>query len=152
LIAIVGAGTIACSDSSIVGPQELSRLASATARWQARPFADYSFEIRTFCFCPPEIGQWTRVSVRSSVVVSAEAVEADPTFPVTTLSYWQPVDSLFANLHRAMSTGALSSFYRDIVVVYDVALGYPRKIEYVEKPNVADASATIEVRNVVPLN
>jgi hypothetical protein len=27
----------------------------------AHPFADYSYEIQTFCFCPPEVNQWTRV-------------------------------------------------------------------------------------------
>lgn len=152
VLSISIATAMACNGSSIVGPNDFRRLAAAQARWAARPFADYSFEIRTFCFCPPEIAQWTRVSVRNGVVVDADAVEPDPNFPITTITYWQPIDSLFTNLHRAMSTGAFSSFYADINAEYDPELGYPTRIEYVEKPNVADAAATITVRNVVPLN
>lgn len=152
---IATAGTIvalSCSSSGIVGPDDLARFGEAKARWDARPFEDYSFEIRTFCFCPPEIGQWAQVTVRSGVVVSAVAVDPNPPYPITTIQWWQPIDSLFANLQRAMSTGALSSAYARIVVEYDPELGFPRAVEYVEKPNVADAAATITVRNVVPLN
>jgi hypothetical protein len=151
---VLGAGLViaACNGSDIVGPRDLARLAQARARWDARPFADYSFEIRTFCFCPPEIGQWTRVSVRNGVVVDVDAVEPDPNFPITTLVYWQPIDSLFSNLYRAMSSGSFDSPYADIEVEYDPELGYPTRIAYIEKPTVADAAATITVRNVVPLN
>lgn len=147
-----GAALTACDSSSIAGPDDFRQLAQAEARWNARPFADYSFEIRTFCFCPPEMAQWTRVSVINGVVVDADAVEPDSNFPITTLVYWQPIDSLFSDLHRVMSDGPFESPYADIVVEYDPVLGYPTRIEYIEKPTVADAAATITVRNVIPLN
>lgn len=148
----LGAALAACDSSGIVGPKDFLRLAQAQARWNARPFADYSFEIRTFCFCPPEMSQWTRVSVRNGVVVDADAVEPDPNFPITTLAWWQPIDSLFSDLHRVMSTSPFESPYAEIVVEYDQELGYPTLIQYIEKPTVADAAATITVRNVLPLN
>lgn len=143
---------MACDSSGIVGPKEFRRLAEAEARWNARPFADYTFEIRTFCFCPPEMAQWTRVSVRNGVVVAADAVVPDPNFPITTLRLWQPIDSLFSDLHRVMSSGPFESPYAEVVVEYDPVLGYPTLIEYIEKPTVADAAATITLRNVLPLN
>lgn len=143
---------VSACDSDIFGPGDFRALASARARWVARPFADYSYEIRTFCFCPPEIGQWARVSVRSGAVVAVVAVEANPQFPITTLTYWHPIDTLFANLRQAMSQGDLGGYYAAIDVEYDAELGYPKFIEYRAKPTVADAGATIEVRNVLPLN
>jgi len=139
-------------DSDIFSPGDIRELASARARWAARPFADYSYEIRTFCFCPPEVGQWTRVSVRNGAVSAVEAVDANPQFPITLLNYWNPIDTLFANLDRAMSQSDLGGYYAAIEVDYDVALGYPKFIEYRAKPTVADAGATIEVRNVLPLS
>jgi hypothetical protein len=147
----LGATLTACDSSEIFGPDDFRRLAQAEARWNARPFADYSFEIRTFCFCPAEMAQWTRVSVRNGVVVAADAVEPDPNFPITTLVYWQPIDSLFRDLHHVMSAGPFESPYAEIVVEYDPELGYPTLIEYIEKPTVADAAATIILRNVLPL-
>jgi hypothetical protein len=148
----VVASLVACDSSGIAGPRDFIRLAEAEERWDARPFADYSFEIRTSCFCPPEINQWTRVSVRNGVVVDADAVEPDPNFPITTLTYWQPIDSLFSRLRRTMSSGGSDSPYADVKVTYDAELGYPTRIEYIEKPTVADAASTITVRNVRSLN
>lgn len=151
VVSVSAAATIACS-SGIVSPQDITRFSQAKARWDTRPFADYSFEVRTFCFCPPEIAEWTRVSVRSGVVVAAEAVVPDPNHPITTLTYWQPIDSLFSNLRRAMDESILGSYYSAIIVTYDQQLGFPISIEYRSKPNIADAGATITVRNVGPLN
>lgn len=148
----VGIVLATACDTDIFSPGDVRALASARARWDARPFADYSYEIRTFCFCPPEIGQWARVSVRNGAVVAVVAVEANPQFPITTLTYWHPIDTLFANLHEAMSQGDLGGYYAAIEVEYDAQLGYPKVIEYRAKPNIADAGATIEVRNMLPLN
>jgi hypothetical protein len=151
LILALAFAVTAC-DNDIVGPRELARLADAEARWNARGFADYSYEIRTFCFCPPEINRWTRVTVRGGVVVDAEAVEPDPNFPISTLSLWVPVDSLFANLHRAMTSNESDIYLDAIVVAYDQALGFPTSIEYRAKKNIADGGSTTTVRNVIPLN
>jgi hypothetical protein len=113
-------------------------------------FADYSYEIQTFCFCPPEIVRWTRVSVRDGVVVDAQAVEPDPNFPITSLMWWHPIDSVFANLRRHM-TGD-NSYLAAIVVTYDEELGYPTTIELRAKPTVADGDLRYNLRNVLPLN
>lgn len=147
--ALVVAG---CNSSRVVGLSDFARFAEARARWDARPFADYSYEVRTSCFCPPEINRWTLVSVRNGVVVGAEPVEPDPDYPITTLAYWHPIDTLFENLHRAMSESGQQSYLEAIVVDYDPGLGYPTSIEYRAKSNIADGGSTLSLRNVRPLD
>ena len=141
----------ACDSSGIAGPDDVRRLVHAKERWASRPFADYTYEIRTSCFCPPEVNQWSRVEVRNNVVVDVDAVDPDPGFPITTLSYWQPIDTLFADIERAMAGSGFSSVYAEVNVTYDAQFGFPTSIEYVSKPTIADAGASISVRNVVPL-
>ena len=141
---------VACETSDIVRPGDFRQLAAAEARWQARSFADYSYEIRVSCFCPPEINRWTRVTVRNGAVVSAEAVEPDPNLPGPTIQYWDPIDSLFVDLRRTM-TDRSSHIYLDAIVAdYDATLGYPTNIEYRAKANVADGGSQFFLRNVQP--
>ena len=141
----------ACDSSGIAGPGDFRRLTEAKQRWVSRPFADYTYEIRTSCFCPPEVNQWTRVEVRNDVVVDVDPVDPNTNFPITTLSYWQPIDTLFADIERAISETGFSSIYARVDVTYDAQLGFPTSIEYVSKPTIADAGASISVRNVIPL-
>jgi len=152
LTGTIAVALTACAHSSIAGPGDVIEFTRAKARWDARTFVHYSFEIRTFCFCPPEMTQWTRVVVRNGVVEGATPVEANPEYPPPSTTYYQPIDSLFSNLRRAMSEGDIRSHYSDIIVEYDSQLGYPTHIEYRSKPNIADGGATIDVRNVQPIN
>ena len=50
-----------------------------------------------------------------------------------------------------MSGSGFSSVYAKVNVTYDAQFGFPTSIEYISKPNIADAGASISVRNVVPL-
>ena len=147
IIVLVALG---CSDT-LLSSDEVRELNRAEGRWKARGFADYTYEMQRLCFCPPEINRWTRVTVRAGVVVDATPVEPDPTYPITTLSYWQPIDSLFVQLRQAADDSYGSGAYSDVIVQYDAQLGYPTRIEWVEKPNVADAASTLNLRNVTPL-
>jgi hypothetical protein len=136
-----------------VGLQDIRLFASAKALWDARPFTDYTYEIKTSCFCPPEINAWTRVTVRNGVVVSAENVDPTLHYPLSSLVYWVPVDSVFARLRQAMSRGShFDSWLASIDVQYDATLGFPTYIVYHEKPNVADAGSVHYLRNVRPLD
>lgn len=146
-------GGVACSSSAIAGPHDFRRFASAKALWDARPFTDYTYEIRTSCFCPPEINAWTRVTVRNGVVVDAEGVDSHQHHEIRTYSYWVPVDSVFAHLFRAMADGGdADSWMAGIDVEYDAGLGYPTYIEYRSRPNVMDAGAAYYLRNVRSLD
>jgi hypothetical protein len=145
LVTLIGA----CSLVSPLSPDERRELNAAEAKWRSRAFADYSYEIRVDCFCSPEITRWTRVSVRSGQVIDAQAVIADPQFPITTLSLWQPIDSLFVIVRRSAADN--NSYLEDIDVVFDRVLGYPTRIELRAKSNVADGGALYSLRDVRPL-
>ena len=153
---ILAAGAVVCTTSacdltSAVDARDIAALARAESRWKSRPFSDYSYEIRISCFCPPEINRWTRVTVRSGVVTSAEALVPDPNFPITTIQYWQPIDSIFSDLFDAMRAPSSQTYLDAIIVDYDPVLGYPTNIEYRAKSNVADGGAVYTLRNVQPI-
>ena len=142
----------ACESDGVVGLQDFRRFEQAKARWDARSFTDYSYEIRTSCFCPPEIVRWTRVTVRGGVVVAAEAVEPDPNFPITTLTLWEPIDSVFASLRQTLDNADDNSHLATLRVEYDAQLGFPTLIGIRMKPTVADGDSEKTLRNVTPLN
>lgn len=141
-----------CEISDLVDPDDFRELAAAEAQWRARSFGDYSYEIRILCFCPPEITQWTRVTVRDGAVTAAEAVDPNPAYAITSLQYWQPIDSLFVDLRRRMTDRASQTYLDAIVAEYDPELGYPTNIEYRTKTNVIDGGSQFLLRNVKPLD
>lgn len=138
----------ACTDHNPLSPAELNALAAAEAKWTARPFADYQYEMIQLCFCPTELNRWTRVSVRNGHVVAAQAVETDSIIPVERLSMWQPIDSLFSRLRSAAGDPSVREIYSDILVEFDPTLGFPTRVEWKENPGIADAAMTYQLRNV----
>ena len=143
--------TAACAGSAPLSPADLTALSRAEAKWRARPFADYRYDMQQLCFCPPEVGRWTRVTIRQGKVVGAERVEPDSTLPVTSLAFWAPIDSLFSRLRQFARDQGNNGVYRDIIVEFDPTLGFPTRVEWVSRPNVLDAGATYMLRNVQPL-
>ena len=140
--------TAECSAWAPLSPKELTELARAEARWKARGFADYRYEMKGSCFCPAEINRWTRVTVRQGRVVAAEPVEPDSTLPVSNLNLWEPIDSLFGRLRQFARDKSLQRNYSDIVVEFDPILGFPTLVDWQSKPSIADGSATYWLRNV----
>lgn len=133
--------------TGLLSNAEMAQLNDAELRWKRRGFVDYTYETRTLCFCPPEIYQWTRVHVRAGVVTRAERLDVSPPVDATNLSYWQPIDSAFSRLRDAARTSSTTVF-SDIKVEFDPTLGFPTRVEFVERPTVADAASITERRNV----
>lgn len=150
VLLVAGAVLSACHSSRAFGPS-LARVDQAESTWKARPFADYTYEIQTLCFCPPEMVRWTRVTVQSGAVVAAEPVDPDPAFPITSIALWDPIDTLFADLRRALADESSRNVYAAIVAQFDPDLGYPVLIEYRAHATIADGGATHHLRNVTPL-
>ena len=142
---VVGCGD-GDSNGGLLGPLDQAALAASEEKWDERPFADYVFETRRFCFCPFEITQWARVTVRSGAIVRVERVASGTVVPVDQHQFWWTIEELFEEIRQA----AKSAVFSTIEVRYDSALGFPIRIELLEKPIVADANATIDVRAVGP--
>jgi hypothetical protein len=143
--------SVACDSSEIFDPRDLARVTNAEALWKARSFPDYTYEIRVSCFCPPEVTQWTRVTVRNGAVTAADAVDPQSQFPITTLQYWAPIDSIFVDLLRTLTEKEAQWYLDEVIADFDATLGYPTNIEYRAKRNVADGGSVYSLRNVLPL-
>jgi hypothetical protein len=126
----------------VLDPGESRQLREAEERWEAAGIDDYTFEMRTSCFCPPEIYEWAVVEVRDGVVVGAKTLDGEP------LASWgltsrKTVEQLFDVAHGG------EDWIEDIDFQFDEELGYPRRIELISSRNVADAGAVYEARNLV---
>ena len=129
--------------SSLLSPVELFGLAEGERRWAARPFADYSFEMRESCFCP--YYGWVRATVVANVVVALESLEPDEA-PLPDTGSWPTIEKLFAQIRRLSQHE--EGPYRELDVRFDAALGYPTWVAAKADEQVMDAGFTIEVRAV----
>lgn len=133
--------------SSPLSPREVLALADAEQRWAARPFADYTFETSSSCFCDPEFSQWARVEVTTGVVTRVVLLASGAEVAPDRRGYFGTVESLFARIRR----GQHDSYTADISAEYDPQLGYPTFIRFVAEPHIADGGSAHYARNVAPL-
>lgn len=136
----------ACSDTPF-GPDEFREAALAKARWDARGFADYDFEYRGACFCPPELTEWARVAVRNGQVASVQMVTSKALIDPQYFSMWPTVDALF---ERIFDDHDDDSFLVDIIAQFDRQLGYPTNVTFLFDPALQDAGGTHYLRNLTP--
>ena len=146
LLGLSAVAASACAESPL-SPIELLRLAEAEARWAARPFPDYSFEIRKSCFCAPETTQWARVDVVGGQVSRVVLIATGEELAPLQRSYFPTVEGVFGSIHSAHD----DDYLKDISVEYDHQLGYPTQVDFVSQPNIADGGATYYLRNAAPV-
>ena len=128
-----------------LAPSEERALRRAEERWRAAGIHNYTFEMRTSCFCGPEVIEWAIVEVRNDQVVSARLLDGTPLNSYG-LESRKSVNELFDIAKRKPE-----SWVADIDVSFDSELGYPVQIVFESKPNIADAGAVYEARNLRPL-
>ena len=128
-----------------LSPRESQELRRAEAKWESKNIHDYTFEMRTSCFCGSEVHEWAIVEVRDDQIVSARSLDGDPLTGFA-LSSRKTVDQLFdaAKADRF-------DWVADIDFTFDSELGYPLEINFESKPNIADAGLTYQARNLQPL-
>ncbi len=141
LFVLAAIASTACA--GIMSPREAEQLRDAEQRWERAGIRDYTFEMRTSCFCPTEILAWAVVHVRDGQVAAAYSLDGTPLSGFD-LDSRKTVEELFAVAR------AKHEHIADIDFEFDEELGYPLRIRLEEKRNVADASATYEARNLVP--
>ena len=145
LVGILAGSVVACS--SPLSPAESLRLQEAEARWAARPFQAYSFEMRVSCFCAPVLNQWSRVEVVNGTVTRVVTIASGNEVSPAERSYFPTVERLFADIRRA--TG--EDWVRDIEVEFDPALGFPTLIRFEPERDVIDGGSSYELRNASAL-
>lgn len=130
-----------------LSPGELRLLALGERQWAARGFPDYAIEMRTSCFCPPEINDWARVEVRSGQVQRVTLLATGTVITDSRLGSWSTVEAIFAQIRRANDEDYLD----DLRFTLDPQLGFPTLVEWLPSPGIQDAGATLSLRNATPL-
>ena len=131
----------ACLD--VISPGEERTLRDAERKWDRANITNYTYEMRTGCFCPPEIHEWAIVRVRDRQVVSATTLDGTPLAGFD-LASRLTVEELFGIAHSR------HDWLDDIDFDFNEELGYPVRIELISKRNIADAGAVYEARNLTP--
>lgn len=141
LVGILAGAALGCG--SPLSPYERRELEQAEARWAARPFESYSYEIRLGCFCPPTVTEWARVEVVGGTVSRVVLVESGAEVNSGDRAWFKTMEQLFTDIRQA----SRDEVYDDIVVRFDGDLGFPTSIQYIPKPGVLDAGAHHSLRN-----
>ena len=133
----------ACSQSP-VGTHEALEIARAEQRWTDHRPASYTYEVRVSCFCPPQLGGWTEVSVVGDAVVSVKSLTpALGHLEPLQLSAWPTVPRLFEVVKAARRGGHI----KDVTASYDSQFGYPTSINITCTPDLLDCGSHYEARN-----
>lgn len=138
------AAVLACGDDPF-GPADFRDLHRAEQRWAARNVSSYTFQIRRFCFCPPEYTEWSTIRVENDVVAGVVVGDTMP-MAADRLDEWPTVDGLFQQIRGAAGGSGIA----DINVDYHDDLGYPVRIEVHAAENIVDGGYTVETRYLNP--
>jgi uncharacterized protein DUF6174 len=122
--------------------RESQQLAEAEILWKKQNLDDYIFEMRTSCFCGGEVTEWAVVEVRDDAVYSAHSLTGAPLTGLA-LTSRKTVGELFELAHHYRP-----DWVADIDFEFDPVLGYPVRLSFDSKPNIADAGTTYEARNL----
>ena len=126
----------------------LQALDAAEAQWKARSFADYSFEMKSSCFCAGPITEWQRIEVVGGVITRVSPVAGGPDLSASERAQFRTIDGLFASIRRDITE---SSWLKSAELQFHSDLGYPTMAHLSAKPDYADAGVTYDLRNAGPL-
>lgn len=144
--ALLAAGLASCQ--SPISFMDRKLLAVAEEKWARRGFTDYAFEMRRSCFCPPEMGDWSRVEVAGGAVQRVVLLSSGTVITDFRRDYWPTVEELFEAIHRAAGEDWLDR----VEFEFDETLGFPTLIRWIPSPDVIDGGGIDHLRNAVPLS
>jgi hypothetical protein len=140
LVSVVWLG--GCSGELPLTPDD--EWTQARARWDTRGPTNYTFEVRSLCYCIANVNFWHRVEVRGGRVVAVTPVDSVPFPPVMPLTIWPTVPELFERARRTREV----TFIERQEVEYDPTVGYPRRISVACGRQIADCDSETTVRNL----
>ncbi len=138
LLVIAGA---ACGTP--LGPYDVRALRDAEALWKRQNIDDYRFEMRTSCFCPPEITEWAIVEVHDDKVVGARSLDGVALSGIA-LTSRKTVNGLFAEVKADRG-----DWVADVELEFHDEWGYPTRILFESDQSVTDAGVIYEARNLI---
>lgn len=138
LLALAGCGPI-------TGPGEDDRLQAARRRWASEGQHDYSYEIRSDCFCR-QAGRWIEVTVMGDRVASGTYLDDRTPVEPDFLGALPTVPDLFARINDAVAAHAVL-----LQVEYDARDGHPTRINVDLSHRIADEEYMLQSRNLMGL-
>ena len=122
---------------SIGGSARRAELERQRAKWARQQITSYNLAYRRECFCGIEFVTPTHIEVRSGDIAAARYAESDAPIPLWVQDRLPTVEALFDVVADAIDREA------DLLeVVYDPALGYPRRIAIDYRFSTADDEVT----------
>jgi hypothetical protein len=141
LLAALVIGLAGCNP---FGVSEEDELADAERDWKRSNIRAYSFEMRTSCFCPPEVTDWARVTVQDGAIVAATSLTGAPLSGIARDSR-KSVDQLFDSVKRPYP-----DWVDRVDFTFDPLYRYPVKLQLESRKNISDAGIIYEARNLQP--
>lgn len=104
----------------------------AMALWQSKAVAGYEVTIEQTCFCPPDLLQPMRVTVRQGKVIDIEGLEQPLNHPEVLDERRLTIEGLLGLIAESGETVS------KLVVQYDQHYGFPTRLEIDGSPFIAD--------------
>ena len=109
-----------------------STIEEARALWQSQGVKGYEVTIEQTCFCPPDLLQPMRVTVREGKVIDIEGLEQPLNHPDILDERRLTIEGLLDLIEQARGSAD------KLVVEYDAQYGFPASLEVDYSPFIAD--------------
>ena len=129
----------------LTGPDEDDRLAEARALWSVQGQENYSYEVRSDCFCGLA-GRWIEITVIGHQVVSGRYLDTNTQVESSFLPALPTVDDLFERIQDAVKSEPVL-----LQVEYHPGDGHPTRINVDVSYNIADEEYLLQSRNLMGL-
>ncbi|HUG27774.1 MAG TPA: DUF6174 domain-containing protein [Gemmatimonadales bacterium] len=141
------ATVVSACGNDVFSPSEENARAEAAAKWAARPFTNYVFEMRQDCQCPEVALAWNRVEVVNGIIVKVTPVGGTVPVEPELHPLWLTVEDLFLRLRGPHPDRNVI----DIRAQYDATLGYPTQADFIYEGLFSDQTTSYFLRNAGPL-
>lgn len=132
ILVALGLLLTACAGSGKEGARPVTDYPEAMALWQSKSVAGYEVTIEQTCFCPPDLLQPMRVTVRQGKVIDIEGLEQPLNHPEVLDERRLTIEGLLGLIAESSDTAS------KLVVQYDQHYGFPVRLEIDGSPFIAD--------------
>lgn len=130
VLSLLLTGCAGAGKDTDVGPA--STIEEARALWQSHSVKGYEVTIEQTCFCPPDLLQPMRVTVREGKVIDIEGLEQPLNHPDILDERRLTIEGLLDLIEQARGSAD------KLVVEYDPHYGFPASLEVDYSPFIAD--------------